>query len=467
MIEVRDDNTSRIQQVTAAISLQPFQTALLEQAIAVLSDLYDEKSALLCHPVNRGFKPIRESLCYAALLLVRSRASHVTDSGLLRARKIVDAVLARQNRNLHGASGGAFPLAWSQEKRSAITDPESRQVVGSLLGVLMRDYAVELGGQRTEEMRHAIRLALAGCPESSTMTTYQRQLQTWLESEQGDRFKAEELLIALTDQPAGASAPERFGQPQTFAYEIWANALWLESDRLGDWGKRLLLEVVADVAESLHPAMLQLVGSGLASRLHQEGGAEWINAWLTWLALGSNPLLPRDLQNPLEATLFAFPALTRGAERVLHTAWSGAWDTEKRQMSRVVDDREISAWFEPGMQVEACSAPSVAPGSEPVVAAFWQREPGVAQLACQATGSHRAVCDGRSVRLENPGKCRITIDGLGPGGTRLIEDGWELPGLRLTCRGFAIGDAERTADGLNMILRPVRDHGLLVFSPTS
>jgi hypothetical protein len=71
------------------------------------------------------------------------------------------------------------------------------------------------------------------------------------------------------------------------------------------------------------------------------------------------------------------------------------------------------------------------------------------------------------VRLQDPGKCRITIDGLGRGAARLVEDGWQLPGLRLTCRGFAIGDAQRTADGLSMTLRPVRDHGLLVFSPVA
>jgi hypothetical protein len=133
----------------------------------------------------------------------------------------------------------------------------------------------------------------------------------------------------------------------------------------------------------------------------------------------------------------------------------------------VIDDRRITASFEAGLHIEACSATSIAAGSEPAVAAFWQCDSGVARLSCQATASHLAVCDGRSVKLETPGKCRIVIDGIGPGGTRLIEDGWQLPGLRLTCRGFEIGDAERSADGLNMSLRPLRDHGLLVFSPIS
>ena len=101
------------------------------------------------------------------------------------------------------------------------------------------------------------------------------------------------------------------------------------------------------------------------------------------------------------------------------------------------------------------------------MAAFWQCDDGVARLTCQARESHQATCDGRSVRLEAPGRCRVVISGIGSGTTRLIEDGWQLPGLRLTCRGFAIGDAQRSSDGLEMVLRPLpdRDHGLLVFSP--
>ena len=104
------------------MTLKPFQSALVEQAVARVADYYDDDVALLSHPLNPAFKPIRESLCYAVLLLARSRAAHVTDSGLLRARRIVDAVLERQNRNIHGSSGGAFPLAWSREKRGTIMD---------------------------------------------------------------------------------------------------------------------------------------------------------------------------------------------------------------------------------------------------------------------------------------------------------------------------------------------------------
>jgi hypothetical protein len=467
MIEVKDDTGRNGLAVSVPETLKPFQTALLEQAVAVLSDFYDESSNLLCHPLNRGFKPIRESLCYAALLLVRNRAQSVTDSGLLRARKIIDAVLVRQNRNIHGASGGAFPLAWSNEKRSGIMDPDSRQIIGSLLGALLRQYSVELGRARCETIEHALRLANAGAKEQQLSCHHQSQLKAWLEMEYGDRLNGEELLVELTDQSSAHQALARFGQPQAFGYELWANALWLSSQRLGDWGKRQLREVLQDVGESLHPAMHQLLGSGLASRMHTEGGAEWINVWLTWLAMGSNPMLPRDMNNPLDATLFALPALGGVSEEIAADAWSSQWDQDKRALSRVIDDRRITASFEAGLHIEACSTTSIAAGSEPAVAAFWQCDSGVARLSCQATASHLAVCDGRSVKLETPGKCRIVIDGIGPGGTRLIEDGWQLPGLRLTCRGFEIGDAERSADGLNMSLRPLRDHGLLVFSPIS
>jgi hypothetical protein len=465
MIEVKDDPSLSRSTVNAPEPLKPFQSALLEQAVAVLSDFYDESSKLLCHPLNRGFKPIRESLCYAALLLVRNRAQSVTDSGLLRARQIIDAVLARQNRNIHGASGGAFPLAWSNEKRSGVMDPDSRQIIGSLLGALLRGYPVELGRARSEAIDHALRLANAGAKTQTVSNHHQRQLKTWLEMEYGDRLNAEELLVELTDQSSSHQAQARFGQPQAFGYELWANALWLGSDRLEEWGKRGLRDVLQDVGESLHPAMHQLLGSGLASRVHTEGGAEWVNVWLTWLAMGSNPVLPRDMKNPLDATLFALPALGGVSEHIAVDAWSAQWDQEKRLLSRMIGDRRISASFEAGVHIEACSTQSIAAGSEPLVAAFWQCEAGVARLSCQATASHHAVCDGRSVKLEAPGKCRIVIDGIGPGGTRLIEDGWQLPGLRLTCRGFEIGDAQRTADGLNMSLRPLREQGLLVFSP--
>jgi len=443
------------------VPLKPFQSALLEQAIARVSDLYDPDCSLLSHPVNPGFKPIRESLCYAGLLLLRNRAQEVSDSGLIRARSTIDAVLARQNRNLHGASGGAFPLAWSEEKRKSILDLESRQLLGSLLAVLARDYAVELGKARTEEMDKAVRLALRGGAADSLATTAQRQLHNWLEVTHGDSFKAEEMLIELTDLTAEALATGRFGKPQAFSHELWAAGLWRGSDRLKDWGGRLLDELMLDVGSSLHGTLHQLLGGALASRVRSEGGAQWINVWLTWLKLGSNPLMPRDLPNPLDATLFAFPALSGLAAGSLELAG----DDAERQVERVLTDRVISAWLEPELHLEACSSDYIAPGSEPVMAAFWRRDPGVAWLTCQATASHRAVCDRRSVKLTNPGKCRVTISTLGEGSVRLVEDGWELPGLRFTCRGFTIGDAERTPDGLSMILRPQRDHPLLILSP--
>ncbi len=442
-------------------ALKPFQAALLEQAVARVADYFDDDVALLSHPMSPAFKPIRESLCYAALLLARSRATHVTDSGLLRARRIIDAVLERQNRNVHGASGGAFPLAWSKEKRGTIMDPDSRQIVGSLLGALAAEFALELGKARVEAIEHAVTLAARGEDVERLTGTDQQLLHTWLLVEHGDALLGEELLINVTDASPQALARRRFGDPRMMSYELWACALWRRSSRLGEWGRRLLKDLVADVGTTLHPVLHQLVGGGLLSRVASEGGAAWVNVWLTWLALGSNPLMPKAMPDPLDATLFAFPLLGRldGAE----IDYGSAQATQ--QIDRDLDDRHISAWFEPGLHVEACSSTTIEPGTQPLVAAFWPREPGVASLTCQATGSHQARVDGRSVRLTNPGKCRITINALGKGATRLVEDGWELPGLRLTCRGFQIGDAERTADGLSMILRPVREYGLLVFSP--
>jgi hypothetical protein len=469
MIEVMEDSSCVRSGRPEPDALKPIQSALLDQAVAVLSGCYDEDSALLSHPLNTGFKPIRESLCYAALLLIRNSTQSVTDSGLLRAQQIIDAVLSRQNRNIHGASGGAFPLAWSNQKGGAVMDPESRQVVGSLLAMLLRRYRVELGSARAEAVAHAVSLALAGATKQNLNTTYQRSLRTWLEMECGDRLVGEELLIEITDQPKELVAKARFGQPQHFGFELWANALWLDSDRLHEWGRIGLADVLTDVGESLHPGMQQLLGSGLLPRVYSEGGVEWINVWLTWQAMGNNPLLPRDLANPLDAALFAFPALAAIDDELVGAAWSADWEHSKRGLVRVLDDRSISASFEDNLQIEACHAGRLSPGREPVVAAFWQCEDGIARLTCQARESHQAICDGRSVRLDAPGRCRVVISGIGSGTTRLVEDGWQLPGLRLTCRGFAIGDAQRSSDTLEMVLRPLpdRDHGLLVFSPVS
>lgn len=469
MIEVAEKSSYSSPGAASAVAaaLTPLQNALLDQAVAVLSSCYDEDAALLSHPLNAGFKPIRESLCYAALLLLRNASQTVTDSGLLRAQKIIDAVLARQNRNIHGSSGGAFPLAWSSEKGGAVTDPESRQVVGSLLAMMLRRFPVALGSARAEAVAHAVSLAITGANGQTLNSHYQRALRTWLEMECGDRLSAEELLIELTDEPVDTAARARFGQPQQFGFELWAGALWLESERLGEWGRLSLKDLITDVGESLHPVMQQLLGSGLVNRVYSEGGVQWINVWLTWLAMGNNPLLPRDLDNPLDAALFAFPALAEMDAGLVRDAWSADWNDARRSLTRKLDDRTITASFESALQLEACSAPGLAPGREPVAAAFWQCERGVAQLTCQARETHQASCDGRSIRLENPGRCRVVISGIGRGATRLVEDGWELPGLRLTCRGFAIGDAQRSDDGLEMTLRPQREHCLLVFSPTT
>jgi hypothetical protein len=54
---------------------------------------------------------------------------------------------------------------------------------------------------------------------------------------------------------------------------------------------------------------------------------------------------------------------------------------------------------------------------------------------------------------------------MGPGETRMIDNGWWLAGLHFATEGFQMVDAQRTEHGLELQLKPTSEQPMLMFSP--
>ena len=122
--------------------MESHQQALVDQAIRHALMRYDDQHSLLRSSDDPRFRVVPESLSFAALLLIRSASDKDRRSELGLARLIIDSLLPLQNTTRRDPGRGAFPLLWTPDSsRVQIMDPDSREIMGSLLGLLLKDYS--------------------------------------------------------------------------------------------------------------------------------------------------------------------------------------------------------------------------------------------------------------------------------------------------------------------------------------
>ncbi|MGE0624025.1 MAG: hypothetical protein AB7I04_06085 [Pseudomonadales bacterium] len=445
--------------------MEPHQQALVDQAIKSALARYDDRHALLRSSDDPRFRVVQESLAFAALLIARASAAGGRNTELGLGRLLIDTLLPLQNTTRRDPDRGAFPLLWTPDARRAqVMDPDSREIIGSLLGVLVRDHAALLGDRRAQRVREAVKLCIR---EAAPSTTSNAMIAAWLELEFGDRWRGERLATEVVLAGRDTLRQRRFGDPRAFARELWALGLWRRSEKLHGSVAELASAVFEDIEAFAHPDLPELLGAVTTGAGAAKGVFPWLGTWQTWLALGGEPMLPKQMPDPLHATLYAFPALARfKLEKDVEPEREDGRSAAERAVCHELPSGAITGWWEPDLHIEARTSEGQNDTRAPVAGARWRTASGSSVwLRCRVSGRQKAVCRKRFVHLDAPGSTVVSVHNMGPGETRMIDNGWWLSGLHFAMEGYQMVDAERSAHGLTLHLKPTSDQPMLMFSP--
>ena len=449
-----------------AVHFSTWQHELLTKAITALDQQFDPSCALLIHPAADNFRSVAESLGYAALLLAEQNCEPASNPARIeRVNAIIDAILAIQLTT--NSASGAFPLAWAPAGGATdLADLDTRQTVGSMLGLLARRFPDCLGEARLRQTDTALHRCCLGEHPKQLEAAHLQMMHVWLDQEYGYDLGGENLAASIAQRPDFLRAA-RIGNPQALCQQLWSVGLWFQNAKLVDFAARLGWEMWQDLIAWRHPDMSTFFGAGVQADLVPQSdsrGLERLWQWLNWLELVAHS--DSSLSDPLAAAALAMPVLTAQLDATVMRKVIDA-QPEERAITTELQGLQLSGWFEKNLHIEAAQWPESRRAAT-VMAAYWATpEGGLAQLRCRTTKGNTASCHKRFVRLHHPGTADIQISGLGPGEARMIEEGWWLAGLHMAIEGFQITEATRTGDGLRLSLQATVDEPLLFFAPLS
>lgn len=448
--------------------MESHQQALVDQSIRYALTRYDDGTCLLRSSDDPRFRVVLESLAFAALLLSRSATGRGRRTELGLARLLIDSILPLQNSQRRDPGAGSFPMLWTPDsRRPPIVDPDSQETFASLLGVLAKDFSTLLGDKRTARVTGAVRLAMRRTTERPESTSA-AMIAAWLEMEFGDRWKGERLATDVALAGYDHLAASRFGDARAFARELWALSLWRRSAHLHDGAAPLVASVLGDIQRFAHPFLPEVFGSVTASTTSSNNAYPWLGTWLTWHAIGREPMLPKTMLDPLHAALFAFPAIARLKFEAgeVDTGRCRSTDVQDLALEQHHHRGNVTGWWEQDLHLEARHSDAVVENRMPVAGARWRTRNGSSVwLRCRVAGRQEAVVRKRFVHLENPGTTLVSVHNMGEGEARMIDNGWWLSGLHFATEGFQMVDAQRTEKGLELKFQPTSDQAMLLFSP--
>ena len=264
------------------------QNTILATSIEWMDPFYDAQASLLRHPQRTDRHAVRESVWYAAGLLAQHDSARAT-----RALRTIDTVLGLQFDEPAAPWDGTWPRA-PEEPLPPVNavmwrdyDPNWRQFIGCLLGVLVSDFAATLGSARCDRAREAIGRALRGEGAGRIDAGYSNiaLLQAWLLSEYGDRVAGERLAAAIEDLYRIELGFREFNSPTYYGIDLWGLALWRRSGspRLAHAGQRLEADLWRDIGDFYHSGLRNLCGPyDRAYGMDMTRYAALLGLWLWW-----------------------------------------------------------------------------------------------------------------------------------------------------------------------------------------
>ena len=441
------------------------QRAIVESSVAWMSTFFDSDASLLRYPSDTRRHAVRESLWYAAGLL---QLGH-TDVAL----RVFDAVLALQYDRPGTVWDGTWPRTREEPypRDAAVIwrdyDPNWRQFIGCLLGVLLRDCEETLGPERCERAKAAIARAIRGEPPERIAASYSNiaLMQAWLLFEFGERARGERLATEIERLYFDDGGFSEFNSPTYYGVDLWGLALWRRSGStlLVAAGRRLEIALWRDVAMFYHPGMRNLCGPyDRAYGMDMTRYASLLGLWIWW-ANGDEARPFPDVSRPFghahdfcAAPLMAFAPPTisdeaRGAMSVLPVG---------RNILRRVSNRTITAAVHRDLMLGAVDrAPHDPTGQSTPVAAHWIDAENAIGWLCIRGALGARVTDSR---LELHGDAELTL--RCSGAPRFGKREWMIGRRRIEATGMDVVAQQDRNGQPTHVVKMTSGEAVLVFA---
>ncbi len=429
------------------MSLNGSQRSIVASSVAWMDTYFDADTQLLRHPGDLRRHAVRESLWYAAGLLVQGR-----DEAALR---IVDTVLALQFDRPGAVWDGTWPRAPEEpnpEDGAVIWrdyDPNWRQFIGCLLGVLIRDYADALGSARCERAGEAIARALRGEPADRIVPSYSNiaLMQAWLLCEYGDRSRGEGLAMGVERLYRSEGGFSEFNSPTYYGVDLWGLALW------------------RDTAQFYHPGMRNLCGPyDRAYGMDMTRYVSLLGLWLWWTCGDAARAFP-DLRRRFEhahdfcaAPLLALapPSISDEARTALLTPV--AICTVQRRLA----GRTISAVLCSDLMLGAVDrAYHDATGQAMPITAHWFDADGRVAWLC-IRGELSGVVKENCIVVRSSAELSLRCSAYG--NDAFGSAAWTIGGRQIEVTGTEVGPAQRRSNQLRCALKLPSGEAILRFA---
>lgn len=444
------------------------QQTILDTSVEWMTTFFDSDTNLLRHPGATQRHAVRESLWYAAGLLARRERTH-------RALAIVDAVLGAQFDARGAIWDGTWPRA-PQDPRPADGaviwrdyDPNWRQFIGCLLGVLSSDFADVLGESRCDRVREAIARALRGEPPGRIEPGYSNiaLMQAWLLAEYGDRARGERLASAVEALYRAEGGFREFNSPTYYGVDLWGLALWRRSKSaaLVAAGARLEANLWRDIGDFYHPGLRNLCGPyDRAYGVDMTRYASLLGLWLWWGCGDAARAFP-DTTRPFgHAHDFCAAPLIALAPPTIEPAIAAALvePIANRTIERRSANRTVTATLRRDLMLGAIDPAHADPTGQaaPVTAHWFDSDAGVGWLCIR--GELGAVVDDTSVALRS-GAQLVLHCSTSPANS-FSEHAWTIGGRRIDVSAVASPRVQKRDGRIRYSMRLPTGEGRLSFA---
>ncbi len=347
-------------------------------------------------------------------------------------------------------------------------DPNWRQFIGCLLGVLACDFARSLGVLRCERMHAAIARALRGEPPGRIVPGYSNiaLMQAWLLVEYGEQPRGERLAGAIEALYHAEGGFREFNSPTYYGVDLWGLALWRRSKSapLVAAGMSLERALWRDIAAFYHPGLRNLCGPyDRAYGLDMTRYASLIGLWLWWSNGDSSRAFP-DTTRPFgHAHDFCATPLIALAPPLIDAETAAALiePVANRTIARRSVNRMVTAALYPDLMLGASDpAHADASGQAMPVTAHWLDSNGNIAGLC-VRGDLSAVVDDTSIVLRCGAElvlhCHASSIVFG-------ERTWTIGGRRIDVQGIVVLMIETQSAGTHHTLRLPGGEGALRFA---
>ena len=424
------------------------QNTILAICIDWMAAFYEAQASLLRHPQRIDRHAVRESLWYAAGLLAKHDSARVP-----RALLIIDTVLGLQFDEPEAPWHGTWPRAPEEPlpQTNAVIwrdyDPNWRQFIGCLLGVLVADFAATLGSARCDRARTAIDRALRGEPPGRITAGYSNiaLLHAWLSSEYGDRAAGERLAGAIESLYRAESGFREFNSPTYYGVDLWGLALWRRSTspHLAAAGQRLEADLWRDICDFYHAGLRNLCGPyDRAYGMDMTRYAALLGLWLWWGCGDATRAFPDTAQpfghahdfcaTPLLA--LAPPLIPEDAGAVLTRGLANR-DIERRMPNRI-----ITASLRRELMLGAANPAQPDPtGQAAPITAHWFDATGAVAWLC-IRGALAGTVSDAAVALHSEGE--LMLECSASAANTLRERVWQIGDRRIDVTGIEVATPE-------------------------